>query len=146
MNRSLNSRKKTWLETVLPERLSVNSDIKIRRVNDLLYINILQGNETTKNWRTDDKLIYYREWKEVLKMHTYINAVLSAIYMYDMYVYIYRYIYKVASKNGFLICNACSHSHSPTLHLFRRYSLCIYSFLFTLSFLSFFLYETRIRR
>lgn len=67
-------------------------------------------------------------------MHTYINAVLSAIYMYDMYVYIYRYIYKVASKNGFLICNACSHSHSPTLHLFRCYSLCIYSFLFTLSF------------
>lgn len=56
-----------------------------------------------------------------------------------MYVYIYRYIYKVASKNGFLICNACSHSHSPTLHLFRRYSLCIYSFLFTLS-LFFFLY------
>jgi len=37
--------------------------------------------------------------------------------------YIYRYIYKVASKNGFLICNACSHSHSPTLHLFQRYSL-----------------------
>lgn len=45
--------------------------------------------------------------------------------------YIYRYIYKVASKNGFLICNACSHSHSPTLHLFQRYSL---FFCFSLSF------------
>lgn len=29
----------------------------------------------------------------------------------------------MASKNGFLICNACSHSHSPTLHLSQRYSL-----------------------
>lgn len=70
-------------------------------------------------------------------MHTYINAVLSAIYMYDMYVYIYRYIYKVASKNGFLICNACSHSHSPTLHLYRRYFI-FFSF-YALFFLFFFL-------
>lgn len=62
-------------------------------------------------------------------MHTYINAVLSAIYMYDMYVYIYRYIYKVASKNGFLICNACSHSHSPTLHVSDVTILHIFPFL-----------------
>lgn len=69
-------------------------------------------------------------------MHTYINAVLSAIYMYDMYVYIYRYIYKVASKNGFLICNACSHSHSPTLHVSTLLSIFqSFPFIKTLSFL-----------
>lgn len=62
--------------------------------------------------------------------------------------YIYRYIYKVASKNGFLICNACNHSHSPTLHLFQRYSVIF--FCFSLSFYAlfsfFFHYQTRSRR
>lgn len=63
--------------------------------------------------------------------------------------YIYRYIYKVASKNGFLICNACSHSHSPTLHLFQRYSLffSVFPFLFMLSFsFSFFIKRVSRRR
>lgn len=62
------------------------------------------------------------------------------------YIYRYIYIYKVASKNGFLICNACSHSHSPTLHLSQRYSLFVFPFLFTLPFSFFFLYQTRTRR
>lgn len=35
----------------------------------------------------------------------------------------------MASKNGFLICNACSHSHSPTLHLFKSLSS-VFPFLF----------------
>lgn len=66
-------------------------------------------------------------------MHTYINAVLSAIYMYDMYVYIYRYIYKVASKNGFLILQRMqSFSLSHTSRFNDTLYFPAFPFLFTL--------------
>lgn len=56
-------------------------------------------------------------------MHTYIDAVLSAIYMYDMYVYIYRYIYKVASKTAFLFATHAIILTLPHFSRFQRYSL-----------------------
>jgi len=79
-------------------------------------------------------------------MHTYINAVLSAIYMYDMYVYIDIYI-KWHPKTAFLFA---THAVILTLPHFTCFNVILYfsvfPFLFTLSFPFHFHYQTYSRR